>query len=124
MTVALLSYVLKKLFYFDIRQLFGKLPLNLKSVLTETNLNPIIDEKRTHHVDVDGKKMSVHEFKCGNDCVFIDESKLKYFDLNISTFKGTNRKSPVHIYEGDIKVGVVLPVIFKNNGGITDDAEK
>ena len=45
--------------------------------------------------------------------IWIDENNLKYFDLDNSTFKGTDRNGPIYIYEADPinrLVGYVLPV--------------
>lgn len=42
--------------------------------------------------------------------VWVDVKNLDLFDLSVATFKGTNEKSPVFVYEYDMLVGLVLPV--------------
>ena len=56
-------------------------------------------------------KKILRVFSNGNENIYVDESLIKYFDLENSTFKGRNRKSPIYIYEDEVMVGVVLPVV-------------
>lgn len=61
-----------------------------------------------------GGKGKVRIFSTEKDGeIWIDENHLKYFDLDNSTFKGTDRNGPIYIYEADPVnrlVGYVLPV--------------
>ena len=65
--------------------------------LTKTKLKHIIGE------------YTCIELKLGDESIFVDEALLKNYDKNIE-FEGTGAKAPVYIYEGEILVGVVLPV--------------
>ena len=67
-------------------------------------------------VDKNKAKMKLHKFVIGDEVIFLDENNLKYFDLEDSTFKGTNRKNPIYIYENEELVGMVLPVNHKEEG--------
>lgn len=106
--------ILKIQFYLDKEQIFrNQLPINGKSFVNPDGLQTATDTHTTQKVSVFGKKMNLHKFTVGDEAVFIDEDKLKYFDLTDSTFKGTNRKSPIYIYEGKELVGMVFPVNHK-----------
>ena len=50
-------------------------------------------------------------FSKDDEKIYVDDALLKYFDLKKSTFKGYNSKSPIYIYEYEVMVGVVLPVV-------------
>ena len=69
----------------------------------------LTDDKKV----VDKKTLRV--FTKGDENIYVDESLIKYFDLENSTFKGKNRKSPIYIYEGYNMVGLVLPVRVNND---------
>ena len=49
------------------------------------------------------------ELKLGEELIYIDEALLKNYDKSIE-FEGTSGKSVVYIYEGELLVGLVLPV--------------
>ena len=42
------------------------------------------------------------------------EYLIKNFDLKRSTFKGKGARSIVYIYEDEVMVGLVLPILVKN----------
>lgn len=52
------------------------------------------------------------EFVCGNDFIYINEKILKNYDKN-ATFKGSNEKSPLYVFENDEMVSIILPIIVK-----------
>lgn len=54
-------------------------------------------------------KLTLIELKLGDESIYVNEALLKNFDKNID-FEGTGPKAPVYIYEGEILVGLVLPV--------------
>ena len=56
-------------------------------------------------------KKTLRVFSNGNENIYVDESLIKYFDLENSTFKGRYQKSPIYIYEYEVMVGVVMPVV-------------
>ena len=68
----------------------------------------LTDDKKV----VDKKTLRV--FSNGDENIYVDESLIKYFDLENSTFKGRNSKSPIYIYEHEVMVGLVLPILVKN----------
>ena len=68
----------------------------------------LTDDKKV----VDKKTLRV--FSKGDENIYVDESLIKYFDLENSTFKGRNSKSPIYIYEDEVMVGLVLPFYVKN----------
>ena len=81
----------------------------LKSIINDDLYDNVIltDDKKV----IDKKTLRV--FSTGNENIYVDESLIKYFDLENSTFKGKNRRSPIYIYEGYKMVGLVLPVCVK-----------
>ena len=56
-------------------------------------------------------KRTLRVFSKDDEKIYVDDALLKYFDLKKSTFKGHNSKSPIYIYEYEVMVGVVLPVV-------------
>ena len=56
-------------------------------------------------------KKTLRVFNKGKENIYVDESLIKYFDLENSTFKGHNSKSPIYIYEYEVMAGVVMPVV-------------
>lgn len=54
-------------------------------------------------------KYTCIELKRGDEAIYVDEALLKNFDKSVE-FEGTSGKSPVYVYEGELLVGVVLPV--------------
>ena len=92
---------------------------NNVKIIQESTLKCFInDDKYTSVMLMDDKKVvgkkTLRVFSNGNENIYVDEYLIKYFDLEKSTFKGRNRKSPIYIYEDDNMVGVVLPFLFKN----------
>lgn len=57
-------------------------------------------------------KLKMHRFVVNGQDVYVNEKVLKYFDLENSTFKGTDSNSPIYIYELGSFVGLVLPLHF------------
>lgn len=105
--------ILKVQFYMDKEKVFKNItPINGKSFLNHDNLQMATDTHTIVVADVKAK-MKLHKFVIGDEVIFLDENNLKYFDLEDSTFKGTNRKNPIYIYENEELVGMVLPVIHK-----------
>ena len=79
--------------------------LSLKNIINDNLYDNVIltDDKKV----VDKKTLRV--FSNCNENIYVDESLIKYFDLEKSTFKGRNKKSPIYIYEDYNMVGLVLP---------------
>lgn len=108
--------ILKVQFYMDKEKVFKNITPNNnyeKSFLNPDNLQMATDTHTIVMVDKTKAKMKLHKFVIGDEVIFLDEKLLKYFDLEDSTFKGTNGKSPIYIYENEELVGMVLPVIYK-----------
>ena len=59
-------------------------------------------------------KTTLRVFSKDDEKIYVDDALLQYFDLKKSTFKGRNSKSPIYIYEYEVMVGLVLPVLVKN----------
>lgn len=98
-------------FYLDKDKVLNTTPINGKSLLKDyDDLEMAIDTHIIRNID---EKMKLHKFTIDNESVFLDENKLKYFDLAHSTFRGINRISPIYIYENKVLVGMVLPVNYK-----------
>lgn len=57
-------------------------------------------------------KLKLHRFVVNGQDVYVNEKILKYFDLENSTFKGTDNTAPIYIYELGSLVGLVLPVHY------------
>lgn len=49
------------------------------------------------------------ELKYGDESIYVDEALLKNFDKSVE-FEGTSSKGVVYVYEGELLVGVVMPV--------------
>lgn len=75
-------------------------------------------------VDQNNKKLKLHIFHDDktDENIYVNESYLKYFDLECKEchLTGTNRKSPVYVWHGADLMGLVLP----NNHQEPDDIEK
>lgn len=100
----------RSLFYLDKDKVLNTPPFDGKSFLKDYDDLELVTDA---HVTQDVDKMKLHKFAIGNESVLLDEDNLKYFDLSHSTFRGTNRKSPIYIYEYEALVGMVLPVNHK-----------
>lgn len=82
--------------------------------LQELSLKSIINDYIYKNVTLtDAKKVvdkkTLRVFSNGNENIYVDESLIKHFDLENSTFKGRSRKSPILIYEDYNMVGLVSP---------------
>lgn len=110
-----LVFVPKDRFYLDLDKIFPqRTPLDLKKIMYEDpeDALPAIDTGVTRTV-ADGRKVRV--FTNDKADIWIAETCLKYFDLSISTFAGTEKNKALYIFEDDIGktlVGMVLPVIY------------
>lgn len=68
--------------------------------LTLTNDIKVLDDKRTLRVFTNGKEN-----------IYLDERLMKNFDLKRSAFKGKDARNVVYIYEDEVMVGFLLPVV-------------
>ena len=87
---------------------------NNVKIIQEPSLKRLMNDNIT--VTNDKKvvnKKTLRVFSNGDENIYVDESLIKYFDLEKSTFKGRNRKSPIYIYEDYNMVGVVSPAYVK-----------
>ena len=92
---------------------------NNVKILQESTLKNFINDNPYENVTLmDYKKVidkkTLRVFSKGDENIYVDESLIKYFDLENSTFKGHNSTSPIYIYEHEVIVGLVLPVHLKN----------
>ena len=74
---------------------------NLYENITVTDDKKVVDKK------------TLRVFSNGDENIYVDESLIKYFDLEKATFKRGNRKSQIYIYEDYNMVGVVSPFYVK-----------
>ena len=93
---------------------------NNVKIMHESTLKHLINDNLFENVTLtDDKKVvdkkTLRVFTKGDENIYVDETLIKYFDLENSTFKGKNRKSPLYIYEGYNLVGVVLPFCVNND---------
>lgn len=91
---------------------------NNVKIIQEPSLKRLMNDNLYENITVtDDKKVvdkkTLRVFSNGDENIYVDESLIKYFDLEKSTFKGRNRKSPIYIYEDYNMVGVVSPVYVK-----------
>ena len=91
---------------------------NNVKIIQEPSLKRLMNDNLYENITVtDDKKVvdkkTLRVFSNGDENIYVDESLIKYFDLEKSTFKGRNRKSPIYIYEDYNMVGVVSPVNVK-----------
>ena len=99
----------KERFYLSLDRVFTSPPTNFTKFLDE----PDMEIARDTGTIVKSEAKTLHVFKVGDEDVFLDENNLKYFDLKACTFKGIDYKSSIYIYEYDLLVGMVLPVVRK-----------
>ena len=88
---------------------------NNVKIMQESSLKNLINDNLYENVTLTDDKIVVDKkilrvFSNCEENIYVDESLIKYFDLENSTFKGKNRKSPIYIYEHYNMVGLVLPV--------------
>ena len=89
---------------------------NNVKIMQESTLKNFMNDNLYENVTLtDDKKVvdkkTLRVFSKGDENIYVDDALLKYFDLKKSTFKGRNSKSPIYIYEYEVMVGVVLPVV-------------
>ena len=92
---------------------------NNVKILQESTLKNFMNDNLYENVTLTDNKKVVYKktlrvFSKGDENIYVDESLIKYFDLENSTFKGRNSKSPIYIYEDGVMVGLVLPILVKN----------
>ena len=91
---------------------------NNVKILPESTLKNFINDNLYENVTLTDNKKVIYKktlrvFSKGDENIYVDETLIKYFDLENSTFKGHNSKSPIYIYEHEVIVGLVLPVYVK-----------
>ena len=89
---------------------------NNVKIMQESTLKNFMNDNLYENVTLtDDKKVvdkkTLRVFSKGDENIYVDEFLIKNFDLKKSTFKGRNSKSPIYIYEYEVMVGVVLPVV-------------
>lgn len=89
---------------------------NNVNIINESGLKGFInDDKYTSVILTNDIKVydktTLRVFSNDDEKIYVNDGLLKYFDLKKSTFKGCNSKSPIYIYEYEVMVGVVLPVV-------------
>ena len=92
---------------------------NNVKIMQESSLKNFMNDDLCENITLtDDKKVvdkkTLRVFSKGDENIYVDESLIKYFDLKRSTFKGKGARSIVYIYEDEVMVGLVLPVLVKN----------
>ena len=86
-------------------------------VLQESTLKRIVNDNEcdkltlTNDIKVLDDKRSLRVFTNGKENIYLDERLIKNFDLKRSTFKGKDNKNIVYIYEDEVMVGFLMPVV-------------
>lgn len=106
-----------ELFYLDRKRVFKSTTVNGEHILKLKN-DELKDATDTHSIieyypSSNKKAAKLHKFVVDDETIYIDEDKLKYFDTDISTYKGSGRKNPLYVYEHSRLVGMILPVNYK-----------
>ena len=97
-------------FYLDIEKCFDQAkPLNVEKIINDDHAVDIYTDGIVKPVGGDPKH-KVQIFSNDKADIWIAVKYLKLFDLSISHFKGSDKKSPLYIYEDETLVGLVLPV--------------
>ena len=92
---------------------------NNVNIIQESVLKGFINDDLCENITLtDDKKVvdkkTLRVFSKGDENIYVDEFLIKNFDLKRSTFKGKGARSIVYIYEDEVMVGLVLPVLVKN----------
>ena len=106
--------------YIDCEKVFAdRMPQNFENVINGvmvskdyeplTNLNTIEQHK------INGKKANLFKFKNSKGDIYINKDLLKYFDMNTLVLFGGNNMQPIRAYEDNAFVGIVCPVLLKND---------
>lgn len=86
-------------------------------VLQESTLKNFVNDNEcteielTNDIRVEENKRTLRVFTNGKENIYLDERLIKNFDLKNSSFKGKNARSIVYIYEDEVMVGFVLPIV-------------
>ena len=89
---------------------------NNVKIMQESSLKNFMNDDLCENITLtDDKKVvdkkTLRVFSKGDENIYVDEFLIKNFDLKNSTFKGKGARSIVYIYEDEVMVGVVLPVV-------------
>lgn len=100
-------------FYLDINRVFSKqTPMNSMPVLFEKGEAAQPAERTGKEQVVQDKRRAVC-FETAQSDIWVDIKFLEYFDNDeYTSYRATDYKSPVYIYEGEELAGLVLPMII------------
>ena len=92
---------------------------NNVKIMQESSLKNFMNDDLCENITLtDDKKVvdkkTLRVFSKGDENIYVDEFLIKNFDLKNSTFKGKGARSIVYIYEDEVMVGLVLPILVKN----------
>ena len=92
---------------------------NNVKIMQESNLKSLMNDNLYDNITLTPDKKVVDKktlrvFSKGDENIYVDEFLIKNFDLKRSTFKGKGARSIVYIYEDEVMVGLVLPILVKN----------
>lgn len=73
------------------------------------NTVPAIDT----HTTVLYKKHKLRAFSFGKEKIYVNEDFLKAFKLDNPRYEAANTRSPLFLFEGDQRAGLILPVNLK-----------
>ena len=86
-------------------------------VLQESTLKRLVNDNEcdklalTNDIKVLDDKRTLRVFTNGKENIYLDERLMKNFDLKRSTFKGKGARNIVYIYEDEVMIGFLWPVV-------------
>lgn len=103
-------FIPEKFFYLNIDKVFDQ--VNVYHVDKMINVDNVVNtytEGVIKPIKAD-PKIKVQIFSNDKADIWISVDLLKLFDLSVSHFKASDKKSPLYIYEDETLVGLILPV--------------
>ena len=96
-------------FYLDLDKVFPKnVPIKLDTVMKNIYEAEPIEDTRATRIVADDRKVRIFSGK--NDQIWIADDLFKYFGKDVTEYRGTDKRSPIYLYEYKVLVGVLYPV--------------
>ena len=103
-------FIPKNTFLLDVEKMLGNREMsNLENFQASINLPEV--QKSNEYRKVERQKKEISCVKIGNK--YVNEKFLKNFDNPTFKTQMNRDASPIYIYEQEIIVGLVMPIIFK-----------
>lgn len=106
--------------YIDCEKVFaGRSPQRLENVVNgimdSKDYEPLVNLNTIEQHKINGKKANLFKFKNSKGFVYINKDLLKYFDMDKLVLFGGDNREPIRVYEDDTFVGIVCPLVVKND---------